>query len=77
MLESVLSPDSGPGASPGLAPDLPLSLQGRSWSQAPGSAPTSVNADPRDPETVEQTRSEIAPCSIRGWSLKVSAVLIG
>lgn len=39
--------------------------------------PTSVNADPCDPETVEQTHSEITQCSIKGWGLKVGFVLIG
>lgn len=49
------------------------------WELEQGSPgrPTSVKADPCDPGTVEQTQSEITHCSIKGWGLKVSFVLIG
>lgn len=57
-------------------PTLVYQLQHGSWSNVP-SPPHLHNLRPCDPWTVEQTQHEISQCSIKGWSLKVSYVLIG
>lgn len=69
----------GLGVEAPTSPTPNLLLSVAMWELEQGSRvrPTSVNADPCDPGTVEQTQSEITQCSIKGWGLKVSFVLIG
>lgn len=67
----------GLGASPSPAPDPLLSVTMWELGARCSGSPHLSECRPCDPGTVEQTHSEITQCSIKGWGLKVSFVLIG